>query len=185
MNNKVKIHPTAEVSPDAAIGDGTSVWNWAQVREGAKIGAQCVISKGVYVDAGAVIGDRVKIQNNVSVFRGVTVEDCCFIGPHVCFTNDLRPRATMPNGQLRGENDWMLTCTHVRRGASIGANSTIVCGIEIGMWSMIGAGSVVKDNVPAYGLVAGNPARFVGYVCKCGSRVEAAGMVCRDCAVRD
>jgi acetyltransferase-like isoleucine patch superfamily enzyme len=166
-----RIHPTAEVSERARIGDGSSIWHQAQVREGAQIGANCIISKGVYVDAGVTIGDNVKIQNYVSIYHGVTIEDGVFVGPHVCFTNDLRPRAINPDGSLKSTDDWVLSKTLIQRGAAIGANSTIRCGITIGEWAMIGAGSVVTRDVPAYALVWGNPSKLHGFVCSCGERL--------------
>ncbi len=167
----VRIHPTADVSSNAMIGDATSVWHHAQIREGAIIGQECIIGKGVYIDAGVIIGDRVKIQNYVSVYHGVTIEDGVFVGPHVCFTNDLHPRAVNPDGSLKAADDWVLSQTLVRLGAALGANSTIVCGTEIGAWAMVGSGSVVTRDVPNYGLVFGNPARLHGFVCPCGSRL--------------
>lgn len=170
--SSVQIHPSAEVSPEARIGDGTSIWHHAQVREDVTIGSECIISKGVYIDQGVVIGNRVKIQNYVSIYHGVTVGDGVFIGPHVCFTNDLRPRAINPDGSLKGSEDWNLVQTHVSQGASLGANSTIRCGVWIGAWAMVGAGSVVVENVPDHGLVIGNPARLRGFVCACGSNLS-------------
>ncbi len=167
----IYIHPTADVSEKASIGDGTFIWHHAQVREGAQIGKNCVIGKGVYIDAGVRIGDNVKIQNYVSVYHGVEVEDGVFIGPHVCFTNDLCPRAVNPDGSLKKSTDWVLVKTRVGRGASLGANSTIRCGVTIGEWAMVGAGSVVTHDVPPYGLAFGNPARLRGFVCPCGKRV--------------
>lgn len=160
----VVIHPTADVSPEAFIGEGTKIWNWVQVREGAHIGRLCVLSKGVYIDKDVMIGDMVKIQNNVSVFHGVTIEDGVFIGPHVCFTNDLRPRAITAEFELATEEDWVLAETMVERGASIGANSTIIAGHKIGEFALIGAGSVVTKDIPPYTLAHGNPARVVGRV---------------------
>jgi acetyltransferase-like isoleucine patch superfamily enzyme len=171
----IRIHPTADVSDNAQIGDGTCIWHQAQIREGTHIGENCVIGKGVYVDAGVSLGNNVKIQNYVSVYNGVTVEDGVFIGPHVCFTNDLRPRAINPDGSLKSADDWVLSKTHIRRGASLGANSTIRCGITIGEWAMIGAGSVVTKDITAYGLVWGNPARLHGFVCPCGSKLDTVG----------
>lgn len=168
----IRIHPTAEVSDKAHLGEGSSVWHQAQVREGASIGINCIISKGVYIDAGVTIGDNVKIQNYVSVYHGVTIEDGVFVGPHVCFTNDLRPRAINPDGSLKSADDWVLSLTLIRRGAALGANSTIRCGITIGEWAMVGAGSVVTSNVPAHGLVWGNPSRLHGFVCYCGGKLE-------------
>lgn len=153
---EVFVHPTAEVDEGAQIGAGTKVWHLAHVRSSATIGANCVIGRNVYVDAGAVVGDLVKIQNNVSVYQGVTIEDEVFVGPCAVFTNDLRPRAQ--------NADWEITPTLVRRGASIGANATLVCGVEIGEYAMVAAGSVVTKSVAPYQLVAGNPARPLGWV---------------------
>ena len=167
----VRIHPTAEVSPQASLGEGTSIWHQAQVREGARLGKGCIVGKGVYIDAGVTIGDHVKIQNYVSVFHGVTLEDGVFVGPHVCFTNDLLPRAVNPDGSLKSADDWSLSKTLVRRGAALGANSTIRCGITVGEWAMVGSGSVVTHDIPDHGLAWGNPARLHGFVCACGGRL--------------
>ncbi len=156
----VFIHPKAVVDDGAQIGNGTKVWHFAHVRGTAKIGENCIIGKGVYVDADVVIGDRVKIQNGVSVYHGVTIEDDVFCGPHMTFTNDLYPRAF--------SESWEVSKTLVKRGASIGANATIVCNTTLGEYCMVGSGSVVTKDVPAHGLVIGNPARLVGFVCKCG-----------------
>ncbi len=156
-------HPTAEVSPEAQVGAGTHIWMHAQVREYASIGASCNIGKGVYIDTHVTIGSLVKIQNSVSVFEGVTIEDGVFVGPHVCFTNDLIPRAITPDGRLKGANDWQVTPTLVKYGASIGAGSVILCGITIGSFALIGAGSVVTKDVPPHTLVHGNPASHRGY----------------------
>lgn len=164
----VRVHPTAEVSPAAVIGPGTSIWNQAQVREGARIGDGCIIGKNVYVDAGVLIGDRVKVQNNVSLFHGVTIEDGVFIGPHVCFTNDRVPRAVNLDGSPKTDADWEVSPTLVRRGAALGANSTILPGVTIGRWAMVGSGSVVTRDVDDHELVAGNPARRLGSACPCG-----------------
>src|SRR5579884_3853198 len=152
----VRIHPTAEVSAEARIGNGTRIWNYAQVREGVHIGQQCILGKNVYVDFGVSIGDRVKIQNNVSVYHGVTIEDGVFIGPHACFTNDKLPRAITPDGLLKGQDDWEVGLIRVCTGASIGAGSIILPGVTIGAFAMIGAGSVVTRSVPAHALVYGN-----------------------------
>ena len=160
----IRLHPTAEVSTEAMIGPGTSIWHQAQVREGARIGTNCIIGKGVYIDEGVQIGNNVKIQNYVSIFHGVSINDGVFIGPHVCFTNDLCPRAVNPDGSLKTASDWELSETLIRQGAALGANSTILCGVTIGRWAMVGAGSVVTRDVPDYGLVWGNPARLRGFV---------------------
>jgi acetyltransferase-like isoleucine patch superfamily enzyme len=173
---KIRIHPTAEVSEQAIIGENTSIWHQAQVREGANIGENCIISKGVYIDTGVVIGNNVKIQNYVSVYHGVTLEEGVMVGPHVCFTNDLRPRAINPDGARKSADDWVVSTTLIRRGAALGANTTVICGITIGRWAMVGAGSVVTHSVPDYGLVHGNPAQLHGFVCPCGEKliVDAA-----------
>ena len=162
------IADTAVVSEDAVVGPATRVWHFAQVREGARIGAQCNIGKGVYVGAGVVIGDRCKVENNASLFEGLTVEDGVFIGPHVVFTNDMRPRATNPDGSLQTAADWTMEHTTVRRGASIGAGAIVIPGLEIGRYAMIGAGAVVTHDVPAHALVVGNPAKQIGWICVCG-----------------
>lgn len=172
-DKRIKIHPTADVSPAAEIGDGTSIWLQVQVREGAKIGKNCVLSKGVYIDAGVTIGHNVKIQNYVSVYHGVTLEDGVFCGPHCVFTNDKAPRAINRDGSLKAVDDWQITPTLVKEGASIGANATIVCGVTIGRWAMVGAGATVAANVPDYGLALGVPARLRGFVCPCGSRLQS------------
>jgi acetyltransferase-like isoleucine patch superfamily enzyme len=163
-----RIHPTAEVASSAEIGRGTRIWNQAQVRERARIGPECVISKNVYVDVEVVIGARVKVENNASLFRGVTIEDGVFIGPHVCITNDRLPRAVNRDGSPKTDADWELAPTTVRRGASIGAGATLLPGLTIGRWAMIGAGAVVTADVADHAQVAGNPARRIGSACACG-----------------
>lgn len=170
--SSVFIHPTADVSPEASLGEGVRVWNQAQIRERAHIGADCIIGKNVYVDFDVVIGSRVKIQNNASIFHGVTLEDGVFIGPHVCFCNDTIPRAIAPDGSLKSQDDWDVGLIHVGFGASIGAGSIILPNVTIGKLAMVGAGSVVTRSVPDYGLVYGNPARLQGYVCSCGRKLE-------------
>ena len=159
----VRIHPSADVAEDALIGEHTVIWNNAQVRGNAVIGKRCNIGKDVYIDTGVAVGDGVKIQNGVSVYNGVVVEDDVFLGPHMTFTNDLFPRAFA--------KDWKIIGTLVKKGASIGANATVVCGRTIGEYAMVAAGSVVTRDVPPYGLVMGNPARLKGFVCKCGNRL--------------
>jgi len=167
----VFIHPSAEVEADVSIGDDSKVWHLCHIRRGAHIGSECVIGRGVFVDAGVQIGNRVKIQNYVSVFHGVTIEDGVFVGPHVCFTNDMFPRAVNADMSLKAADDWVLSETLVKAGAALGANSTIVCGITIGRWAMVGSGSVVTKDVPDYALVVGNPAHIIGYVTPSGKRV--------------
>ena len=169
------IHATAEVADTAQIGEGTKIWHQGQIRPEARIGENCILGKGVFVDEGVQIGNNVKIQNYVSVYHGVSIEDGVFIGPHACFTNDMRPRAINVDGSPKSADDWALSKTLVKRGAAIGANSTIRCGITLGEWAMVGSGSVVTRDVPAYGLVFGNPARLRGFVCPCGEKLEKAG----------
>lgn len=156
MSEEVFVHPTAEVEDGALLGAGTKVWHLTHVRSTARVGADCVIGRNVYIDADVSVGSRTKIQNNVSVYKGVTLEDEVFVGPCAVFTNDRNPRAQNP--------DWEITPTLVRRGASIGANATLICGVEIGEYAMVAAGSVVTKSVPPYQLVAGNPARPLGWV---------------------
>lgn len=171
MNNFFA-HNTAEISENANIGNNTKIWNLAQVRENAVIGENCIISKNVYIDEGVKIGNNVKIQNNVNVYHGVIIEDDVFCGPSMTFTNDLFPRAF--------NKDWKVTNTLVKKGASIGANSTIVCGVTIGEYALIGSGSVVTKDVKPYSLVVGNPAKHIGYVCKCGNKLDN-NMICSNC----
>jgi acetyltransferase-like isoleucine patch superfamily enzyme len=174
------IHPTAEVSADAQVGEGTRIWNVAQVREGARIGRDCILARGVYVDVGVVVGDRVKLENNVSVFEGARLEDGVFVGPHSALLNDRRPRAITPAGALKTRSDWEVCGVRLGEGASIGGGCTILPGITVGRFAMVGAGTVVTRDVPPHGLVVGNPGRLVGYVCVCGSRLAAAGS-CLSC----
>jgi UDP-2-acetamido-3-amino-2,3-dideoxy-glucuronate N-acetyltransferase len=166
------VHPGAEVSPDAHVGAGTRIWRQAHVREHAYVGENCNIGKGVYIDAHVHIGSNVKIQNHVSIFEGVTLEDGVFVGPHVCFTNDMFPRAITLDGKLKSPDDWEITPTLVKYGASIGAGAIIVCGVTIGSFALIGAGSVVTRDVPPHTLVHGNPAHPHGYVCHCARRLS-------------
>jgi UDP-2-acetamido-3-amino-2,3-dideoxy-glucuronate N-acetyltransferase len=167
MQTNVYIHPSANVSDKAVIGAGTKVWINVQIRENANIGAGCILSKDVYIDHAVRIGDRCKIQNSVSVYNGVSIGDDVFVGPNVAFTNDRVPRAF--------NTDWRITETKVQRGASLGANSTIVCGVTVGEYAMVAAGSVVTKDVPPYTLVMGNPARPVGKIDKSGNRLSEDG----------
>jgi len=173
MHTNVRIHATADVSERALIGPGTSIWHHCQVRESVEIGRNCILGKGVYVDFGVRIGDNVKVQNYVSIYHGVEIEDGVFVGPHVCFTNDNLPRAINPDGTLKSTDDWELGRILVRTRASLGANATILPKVTIGAWALVGAGAVVTKDVPEHGLVVGNPARLVGFVCACGGRLTA------------
>ncbi|MFW6120637.1 MAG: acyltransferase [Petrotogales bacterium] len=171
------IHESAYVE-DAEIGKGTKIWHFAHVRKGAKIGKNCNLGKGVYIDANVEIGDNCKIQNFATVYQGVKIGDGVYIGPHVCFTNDVYPRASI-------WDERRLVKTVVKDGASIGANATVVTGITIGKYAMVGAGAVVTNSVTDYGLVFGNPARLRGFVCTCGARLnkkrKSEGMVVLEC----
>lgn len=161
------VHPKALCESDA-IGEGTRVWAFAHVMPGARIGARCNIGEGVFVEGKVVLGDDVTVKNAVAIWDGVTVGDEAFLGPCCAFTNDLRPRS----GRFkRDPSTWLPT--QVGRGASIGANATIVCGVTIGEWAMVAAGSVVTKDVSAYALVLGVPARRAGWVCRCGERLPA------------
>lgn len=164
MSN-VYIHATANVSSDSKIGDGTKIWINSQIREKSEIGMNCIISKDTYIDTEVKIGNNCKIQNSVSVYHGVIIEDDVFVGPNVCFTNDKVPRAFDPA--------WKITPTLVKKGVSLGANSTIVCGVIIGEYAMVAAGSVVTKDVEPFSLVMGNPAKHYSYVDKMGNKIES------------
>ena len=158
------IHETAHVSDKATVGEDTKIWINVQIREETKIGQGCILGKDVYVAEFVTIGDRCKIQNGVSVFTGVTIEDDVFVGPDATFTNDMVPRAF--------KADWEIVKTLVKQGASIGANATIVCGVTIGEYAMVAAGSVVTKDVAPYSLVMGNPARHYSFIDKMGNKVK-------------
>ncbi|MEG0834228.1 MAG: acyltransferase [Christensenellaceae bacterium] len=168
---KYYAHETAHIADNVKIGDDTKIWINVQVREDVEIGKGCIISKDVYIDHAVKIGDKVKIQNSVSVYNGVTIEDEVFVGPNAVFTNDYYPRANNP--------EWEVTPTLIKKGSSLGANCTIICGNTIGQYAMVGAGSVVISDVAPYTLVVGNPARAVGKVCRCGQRADSG--ICPKC----
>lgn len=161
----ISIHPTAVVDEGARIGAGTRIWHFTHVMGTARIGERCNIGQNVYIDSNTVIGNGVKIQNNVSVYQGVVVEDDVFLGPSMVFTNVINPRSFI-------ERKSEFRPTYVRRGATIGANATIICGVEIGVFALIGAGAVVTKNVPAYALFTGNPARQTGWVGEAGIKLD-------------
>jgi len=158
-------HPTAIIEDNVKIGAGCRIWHFVHIREGAEIGAGCNIGKGVYIDKKVKIGNNIKIQNFANIYKGVILEDDVFIGPGVMFTNDLFPRAFI-------WSESSIIPTVVKKGASIGANSTIICGVTIGEYALIGAGSVVTRDVPPFTLVYGNPARVRAYVCYCGRKLN-------------
>ncbi len=162
--NKVTIQPTSVVDKTAIIGDGTRVWNFVHVREKAEIGKECVLADYVYVGRKVRIGNSVKLENRATVYEGVTIEDNVFVGPHVTFTNDLYPRSF--------NKDWKILPTLVKEGGSIGAGTVIVCGVTIGEYALIGAGSVVTENIPSHALAYGNPATIRGFVCRYARKLD-------------
>ena len=162
--NKVFIHETAIVDQPVDIGAGTKIWHWVHVMSGAKIGEGCVLGQNVYVGGKAVLGNNVRVQNNVSIYDRVTLADDVFCGPSMVFTNVINPRSSVER------KDEYLD-TYVGKGASIGANATIICGNEIGEYAFIGAGSVVTKPVPAYALMVGNPAKQMGWMSRAGVRL--------------
>ena len=171
----VTIHDTAIVDPGAQIGSGSRVWHWVHICGKARIGQNCSFGQNVFVGNDVVIGNNVKVQNNVSIYDAVTLEDDVFCGPSMVFTNVINPRSAI----IR-KNEYLKTI--VRKGATIGANATIVCGIELGTNCFIGAGAVVTKDVPPHALVLGNPGRIAGYMCSCGTRVPTpAGEKCSAC----
>ncbi len=165
MNSDVFIHESAFVDEGAIIGKGTKVWHFCHVMGGARIGDSCTLGQNVFVGGRARIGNNVRIQNNVSVYDMVTIDDGVFCGPSMVFTNVINPRAEI----RRDASEYLPTL--VKRGATIGANVTVVCGHTIGRYAFIGAGSVVTKNVPDYALVYGNATRIEGWVCECGEKI--------------
>lgn len=164
-SSRIFIHPTAVIDEGAQIGAGTRIWHFCHLMPQSKVGENCILGQNVYIDNKAVVGNRVKIQNNVSVYNGVVVEDDVFLGPSVVFTNVINPRSFI-------ERKSEFKPTQVKKGASIGANATILCGVEIGTYAMVGAGSVVTSHVPDYALVMGNPARQTGWVSRAGHTLK-------------
>ncbi len=160
-------HPTAIIDAGAEIGEGTKIWHFSHIMPQAKIGRHCSLGQNVFVANNVVIGDHVKIQNNVSIYEGVTLEDYVFCGPSMVFTNVRTPRSAYPRNTADDYHP-----THVKRGASIGANATVVCGVTIGAWAFVGAGAVVTKDIPDYALVMGVPSRTVGWVSESGATLD-------------
>lgn len=179
--NKTFIHPSAVLDTPCSIGEGSKIWHFCHLMPDVRIGQDCVLGHSVFLGKGVRLGDACHIQNHVSIFTGVTLEDGVFVGPGAMFTNVLTPRA----GVVRNNPEDRLP-TVVRRGASIGANATVVCGVELGSYSLVAAGAVVTQDVPAHALVSGVPARQTGWVCWCGAILnEKDGVfVCHECARR-
>jgi UDP-2-acetamido-3-amino-2,3-dideoxy-glucuronate N-acetyltransferase len=176
------VHESSYVDEGCQIGEGTRIWHFTHVMAGARVGRRCNIGQNVVIAPDVVIGDNVKIQNNVSVYAGVTLEDDVFCGPSMVFTNVVNPRSHVPR-----KHEYQPTL--VKCGASLGANSTILCGHTIGRFAFVGAGSVVTRDVPDYALVVGNPGRVVGWMCACGVKLAAsakppAAATCRACGTR-
>lgn len=170
-----RILPSADVDPSAAIGDGSTIWHLAQVREDAVLGRECIVGRGAYVGPGVRLGDQVKLQNYALVYEPAVLEDGVFIGPAAVLTNDLFPRSVDVDGKLKRPDDWDAQAVTVREGASIGARAVIVAGRTIGRWALVGAGAVVTRDVPDFALVVGNPAKRIGWVGRSGERLVAAG----------
>ena len=167
MSERILVHPTSEVSSQARIGSGTKIWQHCTFLAGAEIGEQCLLSQNVYIEGQTRIGNNVKIKNNVSIYECVELEDDVFIGPSAVFTNVLTPRSHWPR-----KDEFLPTL--IKKGATIGANATVVCGVTIGRYAMVGAGSVVTRDVPDFALMYGVPAKQHGWVCHCG---DLLGMI--------
>ncbi len=179
MDKPYFVHPTAVIDESTEIGEGTRIWHFSHVMAGAKIGRNCLLGQNVFIASGAILGDNIKVQNNVSIFKGVILEDDVFCGPSAVFTNVFNPRSFISRkAEFRQ--------TLVKRGATIGANATVICGNTIGEYAFIGAGSVVTKDVPDYALVYGNPGRIKGWVCQCAVEIvfRSGKATCKACGRR-
>jgi len=163
-------HKTAEVQEKVKIGKGTKIYQGSQILKGAKIGENCTIGHNCFIGSKARLGKGVKLESNIDVWDLVVLKDYVFVGPSAVFTNDINPRSKYPKKEFPEYGKWLPTL--VEEGVTIGANATILCGITIGKWAMIGAGAVVVGNVPTYAIVVGNPSRTIGWICQCGNRLE-------------
>lgn len=179
ISSTARIHPTAEVENEVAIGDDTRIWHQAQVRTRAAIGKRCIVGKGVFIDFDVAIGDDCKFQNYACIYHGVSIGRGVFVGPHVVFTNDMRPRATGADFAPLRDGDWEVGSTVVEDGVAVGANSTILPNVRLGKWSMVAAGSVVSRDVAPYSLVIGAPAKHAAWLCPCGQKVDS--LLCERC----
>ena len=177
------IHRTADVNRRAKIGRGTKVWHHSQILAGASVGPGCSIGHNCFVGGRAKLGRGVKLESNIDVWDLVTLENYVFVGPSAVFTNDRNPRAKYPKRRFPAYGSWLPTL--VRDGASIGANATILCGVTVGRWAMVGAGAIVTKDVPDYAIVVGTPAHVVGWICECGNKLPTAAKPrCRTCGRR-
>jgi len=167
------IHPSAVVDEGAVIGEGTRIWHWTHIMNNTRIGCCCNIGEHAFLESGVVLGNNVKVKNNVALYTGIVCEDDVFLGPNCVFTNVNNPRSF-----IERKKEFRKTIIH--KGATIGANATIVCGHDIGEYAFVGAGSVVTNSVPPYTMVVGNPARFYSYVCKCGVKLNK-NLICPVC----
>jgi UDP-2-acetamido-3-amino-2,3-dideoxy-glucuronate N-acetyltransferase len=176
MEKKYFVHPTAVVDKPVEIGEETRIWHFSHIMSGAKIGKNCLIGQNVFIGSGAILGNNIKIQNNVSIYNRVVLEDDVFCGPSIVFTNVFNPRSFISRKKEFRE-------TLVKKGATIGANATIVCGNTIGQYAFIGAGSVVTKDVPDYALVYGNPGKVKGWICQCAVEItfRSGKAVCKAC----
>jgi len=173
--SSLSVHQSADVHESAVLGPGTTVWHLAQIREKARLGAGCIVGRGAYVGPGVVIGDNVKLQNYALVYEPARLENGVFIGPAVVLTNDLYPRSVDVAGKLKRADDWEASGVVVREGGSLGARAVVVAGCVVGRWALVAAGAVVARDVPDFALVAGVPARRIGWVGRAGQRLTAAG----------
>ncbi len=173
----VYVHETSIIDDNVTIGEGTKIWHFCHVQSDVEIGKNCSFGQNVNISSHVKIGNGCKVQNNVSIYEGVELEDYVFCGPSMVFTNDLTPRAKYP----KGSSGYKKTVLHT--GATVGANATIVCGHELGEWSMVAAGAVVTKNVPSHALVAGVPAKQIGWVCECGEKLDE-NLRCSSCGRR-
>ena len=175
MTAHVRVVESADVAADVVLGDGTSVWHLAQIREGARLGRDCVVGRGAYIGTGVRLGDACKVQNYALVYEPADLADGVFIGPAAVLTNDTYPRAVNPDGSLKSAHDWQPVGVTIRQGASIGARAVCVAPVTVGAWATVAAGAVVTRDVPAFALVAGVPARRIGWVGPAGHRLVPDG----------